>query len=207
MVRRDKGRGWLSQSFFEWFHHAAPSLIRPPTPPLRPVKTANTSLFRITATAGTKFVEAYFFGGIIISPNVRLDGSPQRHRLVYDPKAFFLCPPRIRLDQACAHCPKFLTAALGAGALFNSGVAVRSRKPAGDHRFGGPLPITNFLIPGRIDHRRTSLLVVHTFQDGTWHRCTALSGIEIPDRRVDCSPLLTRTPGSRMGKPLRGTPD
>jgi len=112
---------------------AAASMIRPPTPPLRPVMTANTSLFRITATAGTKFVEAYFFGGIIISPDVRLDGPPQRHRLVYDPKAFFLCPPRIRLDQACAHCPKFLTAALGAGALFNSGVAVRSRKPAGDH--------------------------------------------------------------------------
>jgi hypothetical protein len=55
--------------------------------------TINTSFFRITATAGTKFVEAYFFGGIIISPNVRLDGSPQRHRLVYDPKAFLLCFP------------------------------------------------------------------------------------------------------------------
>lgn len=126
--------------------------------------TANTRLFRITATAGTKFVEAYFFGRIIISPNVRFDGSPWRHRLVYDPKAFFLCPPRIRLDQAFAHCPKFLTAALGAGALFNSGVAVRSHKPAGDHRFGGPLPITNFLIPGRIDRRRINLLVVHSFR-------------------------------------------
>jgi hypothetical protein len=93
LVRRDKVRGQLSQSFCDWFHRAAPSLVRPPTPPLRPVMTANTSLFRITATAGTKFVEAYFFDGIIISPDVRLDGSPQRHRLVYDPKAFFLCLP------------------------------------------------------------------------------------------------------------------
>ncbi len=207
MVRRDKVRRQLSQAFCAWFHRAAPSLVRPPTPPLRPVMTANTSFFRITATAGTKFVEAYFFGGIIISPNVRLDGSPQRHRLVYDPKAFFLCPPRIRLDQACAHCPKFLTAALGAGALFNSGVAVRSHKPAGDRRFGRPLPIANFLIPGRIDLRRSSLFLAHPFRDGMLHPCAALSGIEIPDRRVDCSPLLTRTPGSRMGKPLRGTPD
>lgn len=93
LVRRDKVRRQLSQAFCAWFHRAAPSLVRPPTPPLRPVMTANTSFFRITATAGTKFVEAYFFGGIIISPNVRLDGSPQRHRLVYDPKAFLLCFP------------------------------------------------------------------------------------------------------------------
>lgn len=96
-------------------------------------------------------------------------------------------PPRIRLDQAFAHCPKFLTAALGAGALFNSGVAVRSHKPAGDHRFGGPLPIANFLIPGRIDLRRSSLFLAHPFRDGMLHPCAALSGIEIPDRRVDYS--------------------
>jgi hypothetical protein len=99
-----------------------------------------------------------------------------------------MSPPRIRLDQAFAHCPKFLTAALGAGALFNSGVAVRSHKPAGDHRFGGPLPIANFLIPGRIDLRRSSLLLTHSFRDGMLHPCAALSGIRIPDRRVDCSP-------------------
>lgn len=61
-------------------------------------------------------------------------------RLVYDPKAFILLHPRSRLDQACAHCPKFLSAARSAEARFNFGVAVRSLKPAGDHRFGGPLP-------------------------------------------------------------------
>lgn len=104
LARRDKVRGLLPTTPWDppsppgeeaerRFRSAAPSIVRPPTPPLRPVMTANTSLFRITATAGTKFVEAYFFGGIIISSNVRLDGSPQRHRLVYDPKAFLFCSP------------------------------------------------------------------------------------------------------------------
>jgi len=97
----------------------------------------NTRPLRLTATAGTKLVGAYFSGEIIICPGVRMGTRPfishDRCRLVYDPKAFFLRHPRSKLDQAFAHCPKFLTAALGAGTLFDSSVAVRSRKPAGDH--------------------------------------------------------------------------
>jgi hypothetical protein len=120
-------------------------LAPPPTRPLRPVIARNTRPLRLTATAGTKLVGAYFFGRISIPADVRAGGFrrprglPNR-RLVYDPKAFVLLHPRSRLDQAFAHCPKFLSAARSAEARFNFGVAVRSLKPAGDHRFGGPLP-------------------------------------------------------------------
>ena len=105
----------------------------------------------------------------------------------------------VLLDQAFAHCPKFLTAALGAGALFNSGVAVRSHKPAGDHRFGGPLPITNFLIPGRIDRRRINLLVVHPFRMELSTCAPLYPVLESRTEGLTTLPLLTRTPSSRMG--------
>ncbi len=60
--------------------------------------------------------------------------------MVYDPKALVLIHPVNRLDQAFAHCPKFLTAASKAETLFNFSVVVRSLKPTRDDRFGEPLP-------------------------------------------------------------------
>ncbi len=52
---------------------------------------------------------------------------------VLRPEGLLSLPPRYRLDQAFAHCPKFLTAALfKSGPLFNTSVAVRSLKPARD---------------------------------------------------------------------------
>ena len=67
-------------------------LAPPPTRPLRPVIARNTRPLRLTATAGTKLVGAYFFGRISIPADVRAGGfrRPRRlpnRRLVYDPKA------------------------------------------------------------------------------------------------------------------------
>jgi hypothetical protein len=73
--------------------------------------------------------------------------------LVYDPKAFLLCHPRGRLDQACAHCPKFLTAALGCATRLDSAVAVRSHKPAWDTGHGSAVTESIYLIPGGRDLR------------------------------------------------------
>ena len=53
---------------------APPSTDMQPTRPLRPVMTDNTRPLRITATAGTKLVGAYFSGEIIIFSSVRLGG-------------------------------------------------------------------------------------------------------------------------------------
>lgn len=52
------------------------SPVRPPTCPLRPVMADNTCPLRITATAGTKLVGAYFSREIIIFPGVRRDSGP-----------------------------------------------------------------------------------------------------------------------------------
>jgi len=153
--------------------------------------TDNTCPLRITATAGTKLVGAYFSGKITIYPGVRMGREPPPQgscRLVYDPKAFFLPHPRSRLDQAFAHCPKFLTAAQGAGTLFDSGVAVRSRKPAGDLWLGEPLPPTDLLIPGGIDHWRTYFTSADLLG---WMMAPSaiVSGIWVSrDQWVDCSP-------------------
>lgn len=121
-------------------------------------------------------------------------------RLVYDPKAFFLPHPRSRLDQAFAHCPKFLTAAQGAGTLFDSGVAVRSRKPAGDLWLGEPLPPTDLLIPGGIDHWRMYFPSANLIG---WMMApfAIVSGIWVSrDQWVDCSPELTRSPRLGMAR-------
>jgi hypothetical protein len=50
-------------------------------------------------------------GPVVGRPAPLSPPPPPPRRLVYDPKAFFLFLSRRRLDQAFAHCPKFLTAA------------------------------------------------------------------------------------------------
>ncbi len=59
----------------------------------------NASPLRITAAAGTKLAGAYSAGTVIIVPAKR----------AYNPKAFVT--HAAWLDQACAHCPIFPTAA------------------------------------------------------------------------------------------------
>ncbi len=59
----------------------------------------NASTLRITAAAGTKLAGAFSVGTVIIFPTKR----------VYNPKAFIT--HLVLLDQACAHCPIFPTAA------------------------------------------------------------------------------------------------
>ncbi len=59
----------------------------------------NASPLRITAAAGTKLAGAYSAGTVIIVPAKKL----------YNPKAFVT--HAAWLDQACAHCPIFPTAA------------------------------------------------------------------------------------------------
>jgi hypothetical protein len=177
------------------------SPVRPPTRPLRPVMTDITRFLRITATAGTKLVEAYFSGGSIISPGVRMAhwGGRRRGgrsaRLVYDPKAFFLRHPRTGLDQAVAHCPKFLTAAPGCAARLDSAVVVRSRKPTWDDGHGPPLPDPSTVIPGGCD-LRWPMPFAHgpppakggvRLGGGHRPRFHRVFG-SIPGRRVACSP-------------------
>jgi hypothetical protein len=83
------------------------TLTQPPTRALSPVIPNNASLLCLTAAAGTELAEASF-------------GSAQRRRLftcfacetltaVYIPKDFLL--HAALLGQACAHCPRFVTAA------------------------------------------------------------------------------------------------
>ncbi len=59
----------------------------------------NASPLRITAAAGTKLAGAYSAGTVLSSPPKEL----------YNPKAFVT--HAAWLDQACAHCPIFPTAA------------------------------------------------------------------------------------------------
>ena len=59
----------------------------------------NASTLRITAAAGTKFAGAFSVGTVIIFPLKEL----------YNPKTFIT--HAVLLDQACAHCPIFPTAA------------------------------------------------------------------------------------------------
>lgn len=89
----------------------------------------------------------YFSKRVKISFSVR-NKPPKKFRVplrfnlaVLRPEGLLLVPPRYRLDQAFAHCPKFLTAALfKSDPLFNISVAARSHKPARDQRFGRPSP-------------------------------------------------------------------
>jgi hypothetical protein len=108
----------------------------------------NTRPLRFTAAAGTKFA----------GPSYKVQSLFSLITCPY--RIFSFIDHAILLDRTFVHCPKFLTAALGAETLFDSGVAVRSRKPAGDLRLGGLLTLvgtkrgTDILIPGRVDHWR-----------------------------------------------------
>ena len=83
-------------------------LTKPPTRALRPMIPNNACTLRITAAAGTELAGASFGGTVN-----RTDYSPARRSSlpteVYDPKAFI--PHAELLGQACAHCPRFPTAA------------------------------------------------------------------------------------------------
>ena len=68
----------------------------------------NACTLRITAAAGTELAGASFEG--TVSPQTYSKwGSSSLLTEVYDPKAFI--PHAELLDQACAHCPIFPTAA------------------------------------------------------------------------------------------------
>ena len=68
----------------------------------------NACALRITAAAGTELAGASFGGTVKYADFLpaRLSSLPTE---VYDPKAFI--PHAALLGQACAHCPKFPTAA------------------------------------------------------------------------------------------------
>ena len=75
-------------------------LTHPPTNPLRPVIMGNTCPSRITAAAGTRLAGAIHQVHVIIFLDLKI---LQLFTVIIYP---------ILLDQACAHCPIFLTAAL-----------------------------------------------------------------------------------------------
>ena len=83
-------------------------LVKPPTPALRPIIPNNACTLRITAAAGTELAGASFEGTV---SNRAYSTRPFSSLLteVYDPKAFI--PHAELLGQACAHCPRFPTAA------------------------------------------------------------------------------------------------
>ena len=68
----------------------------------------NACALRITAAAGTELAGASF-GGTVKPPNCSRGDLSSLPTEVYDPKAFI--PHAALLGQACAHCPKFPTAA------------------------------------------------------------------------------------------------
>ncbi len=106
-----------------------PRLKEPPTCALRPVIPSNASPLRITAAAGTKLAGASSTDTSLSSPSKGL----------YNPRAFII--HAAWLDQACAHCPIFPTAAsrrsLGRVSVSEAGHPLR---PATDRRLGEPLP-------------------------------------------------------------------
>ena len=80
----------------------------PPTCALRPVNPNNACPLRITAAAGTELAGASF-GGTVNAAGYWPAEISSHLTGVYNPKAFIL--HAASLGQACAHCPKFPTAA------------------------------------------------------------------------------------------------
>jgi hypothetical protein len=80
----------------------------PPTCALRPVNPNNACPLRITAAAGTELAGASF-GGTVNAAGYSPAEISSHLTGVYNPKAFIL--HAASLGQACAHCPKFPTAA------------------------------------------------------------------------------------------------
>ena len=96
--------------FLGWAQGFHIRLAKPPTPALRPIIPNNACTLRITAAAGTELAGASFEG--TVKPSQAYSTyNPFSSLLteVYDPKAFI--PHAELLDQACAHCPIFPTAA------------------------------------------------------------------------------------------------
>ncbi len=92
-------------SWARGFHIRLPS---PPTRALRPVIPNNACALRITAAAGTELAGTSF-EGTVRPGEYYPPGCSSLLTVVYDPRAFI--PHAALLGQACAHCPKFLTAA------------------------------------------------------------------------------------------------
>ncbi len=83
-------------------------LFKPPTLALRPINPNNAWTLRITAAAGTELAGPSFGGTVKPRAYSTRDLSSLPTEL-YDPKAFIA--HTALLGQACAHCPKFPTAA------------------------------------------------------------------------------------------------
>ncbi len=83
-------------------------LTKPPTLALRPVIPINACTLSITAAAGTELAGAYSLGTVkarkLLTPSFSFP-----IKVLYNPQAFFT--HAALLDQACAHCPIFPTAA------------------------------------------------------------------------------------------------
>ncbi len=68
----------------------------------------NACTLRITAAAGTELAGASSVGNVK-SPELFTQGISSQLKVLYNPQAFFT--HAALLDQACAHCPIFPTAA------------------------------------------------------------------------------------------------
>ncbi len=89
----------------------------------------NAWILRITAAAGTELADPYSYGTVkLLHEGVFLPVQKQftHHRCVFPHAAW--------LDQACAHCPIFLTAA-------SRRSLVRVSVPVWGISLSGPLPI------------------------------------------------------------------
>ena len=89
----------------------------------------NAWILRITAAAGTELADAYSYGTISSGSRPKVFSHIKE---VYNPKAFIT--HAAWLDQACAHCPIFLTAA-------SRRSLVRVSVPVWGISLSGPLPI------------------------------------------------------------------
>ena len=94
---------WQFRSWAAGFHHW---LTKPPTLPLNPVNPDNACTLRITAAAGTELAGAYSSG--TFKPEWIPVFIPQKKKFTTQ-RALILHAGW--LDQACAHCPIFPTAA------------------------------------------------------------------------------------------------
>ncbi len=83
-------------------------LAEQPTRALRPVIPINVRTLRITAAAGTELAGASSAVNVM-TKGILAPGLSSLLKVLYNPKAFFA--HAAWLGQACAHCPRFPTAA------------------------------------------------------------------------------------------------
>lgn len=94
---------------------------------------------RITAAAGTKLAGVSSLSNVIIFNSERT--LQPICDLINKSQIFFaFLIHAILLDQAFAHCPKFLTAGLKPGPYLSSSVVDRPLRPTKDHQLGQLLP-------------------------------------------------------------------